>query len=352
MEGYANKISHDQYDNIEVNTLLIETNKTIIFHVLDVILIEKKLSEKIKNILNKQFLIPKDQIIIEATHTHSSPKVSNILYPTINPEDEYIQTIIDAIIKNTSYCVEHKNDAWGFYGTCEVNDYYSNRNNIALPFNKNIYTLQFKDKLNTPIVNFINIACHPTILAPEDNKISSDLIGITRNELLKQTGIPAIIVNGECGDVSTHFTRKGRDYAEVERVGEGLAELIAKTDNYCKISLENMTISIYELNINFNEIEDNSNDERIMFKQSNPTSYIYEADGFRFITIPGELVYNLGHVLRLKDEKPMFINAYSNDFHGYAVDIEQYGHYYESKVTNYPFGKADEMISEITKLYR
>jgi len=353
MEGYADKISNEQHDNLEVNTLLIESNKTIIFHVLDVILIEKNFSEKVKSILSNKFSIPEDQIVIEATHTHSGPKVSTILYPDINPSNEYLQSIIAAIVKNTEYCLEHKTEAKAFYGTCEVNGFYGNRNDRSLPFNNIVYTLQFRDLSNKPLVSFINISCHPTILSPEERRISRDLIGVLRDEYLRLTEIPAIIVNGECGDVSTRFTRKGQDFTEMERVGKGIADLIVQTNDFKEISLENLSVSSYTLNIDYEQYDGFPKENSLIrLNKHNPTTYLYEADDFRFVTIPGELVYNLGNVLRSESDKPMFINAYTNGFSGYAVDMEQYGKYYESNMTNYPFGKADEMIEGVIKLYR
>jgi len=359
MEGYADRISHEQHDNLEVNTLLIESNKIIIFHVLDVILIEKSLSKKIKNLISRKFSLPEDQIIIEATHTHSGPKVSTVLVPDIMPSKEYLDLIMDSIVKNTEYCLEHKEEAKAFYGTCDINGYYSNRNDKSLPFNNKAYTLQFRDLSYNPLVSFINIACHPTVLSPDNHLVSSDFIGILREEYFKLTKVPAIVVNGECGDVSTRFNRKGQNFAEVERVGKGITELLVKTSNFKEISLENFSVSSYTLNINYELNNDKTFDESsrkllslVRMSKDNPTAYVYEADDIRFVTIPGEIVYNLGKVLRSKDKKPMFINAYANEFNGYAVDKEQYGKYYESNVSNYPIGKADEMIEEVIKLYK
>lgn len=353
MEGYADKISNEQHDNLEVNTLLIESNKTIIFHVLDVILIDSDFSEKVKSILSNKFSIDKDQIVIEATHTHSGPKVSTILSPNIKPSDKYLSSIIDVIVKNTEYCFAHKSEAKAFYGLSEVNGFYGNRNSKSLPYNNKVYTLQFRDLLNNPLVSFINIACHPTVLSPEDRRISSDYIGALRNEYLNLTGIPAIIVNGECGDVSTRLYRQGQNTNEMTRVGKGIAKSIVQSEYFKEISLENLSVSRFTLDINYQQTNTSPNDNPLIrLKKDNPTAFLYEADDFRFVTIPGEIVFNLGRILRSIDEKPMFINAYANAFNGYAVDAGQYGKYFESTITNYPFGKADEMVEGITKLYK
>ena len=43
--------------------------------------------------------------------------------------------------------------------------------------------------------------------------------------------------------------------------------------------------------------------------------------------------------------------AYSNDFHYYAVNKNEYGKCHESYVTDYPFGKADEFVNTIIANY-
>ena len=353
MEGYADRITNEQHDDLEVNTLLIEGSKTIIFHILDVILIDKNFGKKVISILSNKFSIPKEQIVIEATHTHSGPKVSTVLYPDILPSDKYLQSIINTIIKNTEYCLESKTEAKAFFGTTEVNGFYGNRNDKSLPFNNKVYTLQFRDFSNKPLISFINLACHPTILSPEELHISSDLIGVLRNEYLRLTDIPAIIVNGECGDVSTRHFRKGQDFTELERVGQGIAKLLVQTNNFIEVSLENISISSYTLTINYEQHDGFPKKSSIFcLDKDHPTCYLYETEDFRFVTFPGELVFNLGKLLRSKDEKPMFINAYTNAFNGYAVDKQQYGKYYESKMTNFPLGLADKLILEIINLYK
>ncbi|KAA8745359.1 hypothetical protein [Paenibacillus sp. UASWS1643] len=354
MEGYADRISKEQHDDLELHSLLIESNKMILFHVLDVILIEKKLSDRIKATLSGRFSIPEDQIIIEATHTHSGPKVSSIIYPEIAPSEEYLQSIISAVVENTEYCLKNITEAKAFYGTCEVNEFYGNRNGVSLPFNNKAYTLQFRDLCDNPLVSFINLSCHPTVLSPEEHRISSDFIGVLRDEYKRQTGIPAIVVNGECGDVSTRFTRQGQDFNEVERVGKGIAASLVKTKDFTEILFKNLSASSYTLEVDYEQYEGFpiEKDALIRLNADKPTAYVYETDGFRFVTIPGELVYNLGLLLRSKDNKPMFINAYVNEFNGYAVDREQYGKFYETSMSNYPVGKADEMVEGIRSLYR
>lgn len=385
MDGYGDRISYSQNDDLEIRSLLIESNKLIIFHVLDIILFQKEFADRVKSVLFERFNLTEEQIILEATHTHSGPKVSTVVDKSIPIEGNYMDLILKKIVKNTEMCLRNKTKVKASYGECEVNGFYGNRNKNELPYNNKVYTLLFKDLEDTPMVSFINIACHPTTLSKTSEIISSDFIGYLRNEYLKITGVDAIVCNGECGDVSTRFVRRGQDFNEVKRIGIGIAREVAKTNSFKEISLENMSIEKVSLRLHLNPNKEDfliknryllkkmlkgldkystqyyflndillKNIEELMSKKEiiyEPTAFIYQSKDFRFVTIPGELVYSLGALLRDKDKKPMFINAYSNEYNGYAVDKEQYGKYPESFCTNYPCGKADEFIKEIIDLY-
>ncbi|MGQ3480090.1 hypothetical protein [Paenibacillus sp. TY11] len=304
---------------------------------LDIILIEKQFGEKVKSILSEKFSISKENIIIEATHTHSGPKVSTTFYPEITPSRDYLQLLLDMIVKNTEFCLNNKMEAQAYYGTCEINGYYCNRNDKSLPFNNKGYILQFRNNSNCPLVSLINIACHPTVLAKDNLFISSDYIGELREEYFNLNQAPAIIMNGECGDVSTRFTRKGDDFEETRRIGKGIARVLSEVKDFREISMDNLSISSFTLNID---------------KTIDPTVHLYEFNDIRFVTIPGEIVYNLGQLIRSQDRKPTFILAYVDEYNGYAVDKEQYGKYFESSITNYPYGKADELIEGVLNLIK
>lgn len=384
LEGYQDRISIGQHDDLYINSLYIEGNNPILFHVLDVIIIEKELADECRTILSSKFNIPKDNIIISCIHTHSGPKVSSIICPNILPNSKYIEMLKKTMIKNTEICVNNLKEAKTYFGTADVEGYYCNRNVKDLPFNKTAYTLMFKDLENKPLLCFTNLACHPTILNGSNLYVSSDYVGVMRNEYENITGTPLIFINGECGDVSTRMVRQGADFNEVERVGKGIAKILSKTNNFKEINLENFKIQKYELVIDYNPQKDeflneaiprlkhdiNSRDnddpkkienrnllESLLYKYNQehinliPTTYVLECNDFRFVTIPGEIVYNLANLLRSSDKKPMFICGYSNDFNIYAVDEAQYGLYFESYNTFYPKGKADEMIKETIKLY-
>lgn len=94
MDGYGDRISYSQNDDLEIRSLLIESNKLIIFHVLDIILFQKEFADRVKNVLFERFNLTEEQIILEATHTHSGPKVSTVVDKSIPIEGNYMDLIL------------------------------------------------------------------------------------------------------------------------------------------------------------------------------------------------------------------------------------------------------------------
>jgi hypothetical protein len=77
----------------------------------------------------------------------------------------------------------------------------------------------------------VHFACHPTVLGADSQVVSADFPGALRRRLAEllaqeQDGRASIVlfVNGAAGDLSTRFTRRAQDAAEVERLGGMLAE--------------------------------------------------------------------------------------------------------------------------------
>lgn len=107
-----------------------------------------------------------------------------------------------------------------YYGTCEINGYYCNRNERAFPFNNKGHVLQFRDSSNYPLVSLINIACHPTVLAKDNLFISSDYLGELREEYARLTQALAIIVMENAETLAHGLPEKvmiSKKLAELER---------------------------------------------------------------------------------------------------------------------------------------
>lgn len=384
MEGYNDRISHSIHDNIELRTFMITNEETVVIHVLDILLISPEFSQRLKETLAKQFGLRENNIIIQATHTHSGPKVSTYLFPDILPSHEYMELLEQKMIENTEQCLGELIEGAAYFGQTTVNGLYSNRNGVNLPYNNQMLSIQFRDRSGEPLFQIVNLACHPTILPPDFKEISSDLFGTFRDEFERKMSIPLIIMNGEAGDVSTRFTRKSQNYTEVERIGTKLAELLNEIENYSPISFDKLKVTVCEHEYTYypkqdeylikirkqlsqlldetgfvgpenavadllRTIDSKLSKETIHYQY---TSTIIESEEFRMITFPGELVTALGQKIREKSDKKTFIVAYADDFKGYAVNVEAFGKIPETNTSEFPVGVSDIFINKIIETFK
>lgn len=383
MDGYNQRISYQINDNIELRTFIIQTEETLLVHVLDVLLITEELSHRFKKRLISQFNIKQTNIILAASHTHSGPKITKYLFPNVEPSEEYLSDIEKALVANTQYCIDNLRFSHAFFGKSHTESLYSNRNNKDASYNNQLMTIQFRDKENQSIFQIANLAVHPTVLKPEYDQLSSDLIGAFQNQYEERTNIPLVILNGDSGDVSTRHTRKGTDYVEVIRIGDILAKVLEEIKEYTPISLENMTITEVGYKYGFSPKEDedllnsklaleekladveviteNNSISDMLSKVENKlkqdeiienyNAKIIETNDFRLVAFPGEIVTTLGEKLRDASDKVLFIAAYADDFKGYAIDEKLYGEIPETYLTDFPRGVADQFVNQIIESY-
>jgi len=385
LEGYQDRIAVKQHDDLSIKTLYIKSHEEIIIHVVDAIIIEKRLADECKELLSQKYGFSKDAIFIVAIHTHSAPKISHILNPEIEPDVKFIQNIKDIILDNSEYVIKNCQDAKVSLGTTAIDGLYSNRNGLHLPYYQQALILHFEDFQGRSIVDVVNMACHPTILNGSNLEVSTDYVGVLRATYQQETGRELLFINGECGDVSTRLTRQGTGFEEVQRVGQGIAKQLSQVQFHQLFQLHHQTIKKYVINIDYEPQKDEflcnmqeklKNAEKIFSKKDQryfmkniflekvqeklqkdkiikqAEASIIEFDELRIITIPGEIVYHLAHQLRNIDEKPTIIMAYTNGFLGYAVDKEEYGLYFETFMSEYPLGYADALINEMINLVK
>lgn len=383
MEGYGPRWSNRIHDNLNINSFVIEADDgcRLYFHVLDLILVTEEFVHDCKTVIHQKLDIEESHIFIMAIHTHAGPKVSVLREPTVLPDTDYMEMLKQVIVKNTERCQQELQICYCLTRSAVLNECYTNRNGLELPYNNQADVLEFYRMDGDLIFSVVNMACHPTVLSPSNLEISSDYVGALRNYFEGKVGHPLVFINGEGGDVSPRLIRQGVDFNEVERIGSKMGEQLLKIDKRTEIHFDTFDISCCKKTISYNVQEDIFIIEKMdQFKRKlekepkeaegirllldnlqlkydmkwicmDLEAYVVESKEFRFVAIPGELVGNLGKRLRNKDHKKMFICGYTNGFNSYAVDEAEYGLYFESYCSMYPKGKADEFISEILELY-
>lgn len=105
----------------------------------------------------------------------------------------------------------------------------ANRNDPALPADARLSVLATRRGDGSIQCAVAHFACHPTILGAANRAVAADFPGALRRQLAatlpRCDSMPIVLfVNGAAGDISTRFTRRAQDAAEVERLGGLLAQ--------------------------------------------------------------------------------------------------------------------------------
>lgn len=380
--GYNRKeLSKGVLDPIEINSLVIkENNKTIIFSILDSIIIEDCVILPVKKAIFENFGIPFEQIIIGCIHTHSAPAYFKPFFENVYIDQELQKSLIQSFIKSISKALASLEDASLTMETTQIEGLYGNRNVKDGCVDKSINVLHFMNSHSkNEICSFIQMSCHPTILNGSNFKLSADLLGWIRQKYQTKTQVPCMIVNGFCGDVSTRFYRELKGEDELERVSSSIIQQMNDL-NSLDILFNDLKCTSFEKSYCYNgqsdpfvqkeiphlkeKIQNSQNDvekaiasqllHNLEFKASKGKmvlklySHIIKLGNILFISLPGDITAALGKriVDHFKDYK-VIILGYCENYSNYFVCKEDYGKYFETYISRLSKGNADDFIQHV-----
>ena len=174
--------------------------------------------------------LDRSEVVLCASHTHGGPAgIVARLHPA-QPDQldpELRAAFVTACKAAIQTALARQEPVALLTGAAETNGVAANRNDPAGPYDPRLSLLATRRPDGSLQAILVHFACHPTVLGAENRLVSADFPGAVRQARAATLGHgdPIIFyVNGAAGDVSTHFTRRGQDFAEVERVGTSLAE--------------------------------------------------------------------------------------------------------------------------------
>ncbi len=380
------RTAKNQLDDIELSTLVIQAGQTMVLNALDLALLDDDYCQRVIELVSKKSGISSESIILSCSHTHSSPMTSKGLFTPQVPDAEYLDDIASAIVLNVKDCLRNLKEASATFSTHSIKGFFNNRNNPEGYYRDKIDRIDFFDSEGLELVSLLNIACHPTVLGAQNHYVSADFFGPLRKYVQARIKMPVMVVNGECGDVSCRLLKHGADWDEVERTGVGIGQQVLSDTATKTLDFSNLEIikvpylidyfpkkNAYllekkaELNRKIANLETNSREaakirtsylvdveaklalNQIQYRLN---CFVFNFSDIRFIAMPFEIDSTLGKRLREFDEKETILCAYSNGFHIYAVNKEEYGKVFESYNTHFPYGAADELVDKIIQSYR
>ncbi len=371
-------------DPLYCSAVLMEINQEkIVLLSYDLIGLDEQLSDGIRKVVSEALNINMEHVITSVIHTHAGPEVAEFSILQKDKEKGVRPGYRDELIAKTLVCIKEANQHWievtMEFAKVMIEGYYGNRNNIDLPSDKSVNLFRFLDNNRKPVGMMVNMSTHPTVLGPQNYKISADLLGSVRQGLEDRWHVPIHMTNGSQGDVSNRQYRQGNDEAELKRVSNGILDQIPfelpwKDVTPTKIDIQSVTFDIRytvdkveiqrQIDATIKELAETDNTEIKKLYTSGLSaltgrlagsdtvamhlvSYILDFATFKIVTIPGELFAKLGLQIKTATDDNIILLGLTNTSVGYFVEASEYGKNYESLTTNIRKGEPEMFVETI-----
>jgi len=197
---------------------------------LDLCAMSKKRCRDLREAVEKASGIPRNNIAVCCTHTHSGP-VTTSIDPRWNDDYEeysdYVDSVVRIAVKKIAEAKETSFEAMisAGKGICGAKQGVGgNRRDKDGPADPEVFCLGIHDSTGTLRGAIVNYALHPTFLHAESREISADYPAYIYNYFKSKS--PDIIVGftiGAAGNQSSRHFRTSQSFDEARRAGETIA---------------------------------------------------------------------------------------------------------------------------------
>lgn len=235
LDGYAERrgASSGAHDPLQGQLLLMRCGPDqAILISLDLLGVNPKFVQSLRQGIEQAVGVPPACVMIACTHTHSGPAgfLDEIPGLPSRPDPDLQATLAAKLIVAAQRAQEILEPAFPSVGRGQVLGIGSNRNDPENgPTDREVVVLRIDDQAGSPLAVWINYGCHPTVMGHENLLISADFPGAARAALQRHYPRTRFLyTNGASGDVSTRFMRRDQTFAEVERMGQILADEVIR----------------------------------------------------------------------------------------------------------------------------
>jgi neutral ceramidase len=245
MSGYAaRKEGHKGiHDNLYVRAIAIEAgNARAAILTADLIGFSSRFRDRIADRIATETRIPRENILLCATHTHSAPSPGT--YESVAPDSahaRYMSRVEDSLMQAVRQALESLQPARVGEGTGRANVNVNRRALMADgtwwlginpdgPSDKTVAVVKFETTDGRPIAILSNYAVHGTGMGQENYLISADVPGATSRWVETHYGdaVVAPWTSGAAGDQCPIYDRFATRFAGVEAIGRILGEEVVR----------------------------------------------------------------------------------------------------------------------------
>ncbi|MFK5973884.1 MAG: hypothetical protein QM485_11480 [Flavobacteriaceae bacterium] len=351
-------------------------------------------TEEVRKAISAELNIPKDQILVTASHNHSAPwspvyekgyrgkeldtwwAIRHIKTQNNDPYfKEWMAQLIDQTVKSARLAYDAMQPATLWIGRADISEYLHNRrpklpewgveeSNIPKsytyfhedwnpkvlvggatfgPLDRTMTLISFRGHNGENIVSIFHLAAHAVSIYPFSDKISGDWPAEATKRISDALGGEAIFLQGCAGDVNPW--RRGRE--AVNEMGEGLADY-AKTAYKYSVRLKPDTLGSISASIELPLTEIGK--ERTGLNTVKAEVQVITLGSLALVTLPGEPFTDLGTVIREQSPFPQtLVLGYSNGngvhYVGLAGEKARGG--YEMEVGTVGTDEVGEMLVEL-----
>jgi len=205
--GYVQRSMPAQgiHDYPQVNTAVVSlAGHRLVICIIDVCVISREVSNQIKKDLIKKFDLDFLDITLTALHSHSCPggTQSNHNFGAKNDDTAFLTQVKNAVSKTVAVCLSNLQPASALIRKTPILGCFSNRNDLQEKYDNEIIEIEFYHQRQLLGV-LLSVPCHSTVLGPNNDQCSSDLIGALRNQLAAYLKTSVIAFMAAAGDISS-----------------------------------------------------------------------------------------------------------------------------------------------------
>lgn len=334
LAGYDRPVpSTEAHDPVWARALSISNGETtIIILSADLIGLFKDDADEIRRNISSN-KIPIENIIVTCTHNHNGPDVLglwNADKAKSGVDSGYLKFVKESLISAARQAISSAVPARLYVARTSVEGISYNGRDREITDNS-VVALFAENSDGKNIATLVNFACHPEVLAEENNKITSDYCHYLYQDLEKELGGTAMLVNGALGGMLTPLIKE-HSFAEAERCGSTLARAVLQAEKQ-KVELSSGALKALQ--------------KKVVLEAKNPAfSLLYQGGiihrefagdqvettvgaikigQLTIATIPGEALPKIGLEIKQKMRgKYKMIFGLANDELGYLIPGEDW----------------------------
>lgn len=390
------------HDDIMAKALVLDNGLCkVAIITLDIIGIERSMTEAIRHAVARQTGLEVDAIMVATSHNHSGPELVEPFGEDrqCSPYEEWIPVFQELVVSAVRQAWDTRGEAQYGVGVGEVQGIGVNRRGKDVVDNN--FGILRVDRDGRTIAVVVNYTCHAVVLGPDNRLISADYPGYTQRYLEAHLGenVVALFANGAAGDINTGHSADtsaiggaipGRTFERAEELGKRLALSVIDTlpriemqeyvslgsvicpwkpryreDSPSEVEIAHRIDELREKVLSFEEIDEKeaaSSKLELVYTQimlKNALERSRSTDGTKptevqairisdtaLVSLPGEVFVELGLAIKARSPFPVtLVVGYANDSIGYIPTrqaLSEGG--YESISCKFVPGTGEELV--------